>query len=71
MAELSRKGTPVILISSGPFVNLAKAQAQVFAIPNLMVIAIPHPLGGIALSEVYGRAQVAAGHIAGILKAKP
>ena len=70
MAELSRRGTAVMLISSGPFINLARAQAQVFGIPGLSLIEIPHPLGGIRLAEVRARAEVAATEILRILKTK-
>jgi hypothetical protein len=39
--------------------RLGKAQSRVFGTPDLPLILIPHPLGGISLEKVEARAEVA------------
>ena len=59
MAELRKRGIISAVICSGPFVKLGKAQARTFGVPDLPLVEIPHPLGGIALNNVKQRADVA------------
>ncbi len=56
MAELRRRGPMTALICSDAFLNLARTQARVFGVPDMPLIVIPHPLGGIAMAEVKSRA---------------
>ncbi|MGE5527029.1 MAG: hypothetical protein ACM3SS_25175 [Rhodospirillaceae bacterium] len=57
MAQLTLRGVPAAVICSTPFRNLGTAQAKVFGVPDLPLVMIPHPLGGIALSDVQQRAD--------------
>lgn len=57
MAQLTLRGVPAAVICSTPFRNLGQAQAKVFGVPDLPLVMIPHPLGGIALADVQGRAS--------------
>lgn len=59
MAELRRRGLVTAVICSGPFLKLGRNQARTFGVPDLPLIEITHPLGGIALDEVRERAQQA------------
>jgi len=59
MAELRKRGLVTAVICSGPFLKLGQAQARVFGVPDLPLIVIPHPLGGLAIGDVRGRADVA------------
>jgi hypothetical protein len=59
MAQLQQRGLRVAVICSGPFLKLGRTQAQIFGAPDLPIIAIPHPLGGIGIEQVEGRAHVA------------
>lgn len=59
MAELRRRGLVTAVVCSGPFMKLGRTQAKVFGVPDLPLLEIPHPLGGIQLDEVKGRADVA------------
>lgn len=59
MAELRRRGLVTAVVCSGPFMKLGRTQAKVFGVPDLPLLEIPHPLGGIKLEEVKGRADVA------------
>ena len=68
MAELRKRGLVTAIICSGPFEQLGRAQVRVFGVPDLPLIVIPHPLGGISLEEVKGRAAVAAPQFIGLLK---
>jgi len=68
MCELAKKGIPAAVICSAPFVTLAKAQARVFGAPDLPLVVIPHPLGGISQEEIQGRALHAVPQIVELIK---
>jgi hypothetical protein len=57
MCELRKRGLTTAVIVSGPFLNLGKNQSRVFGVPDLPLLLIPHPLGGLSLEQVEGRAQ--------------
>jgi hypothetical protein len=57
MAELSKRGLATGVICSTPFEKLGQAQARVFGAPDLPLVMIPHPLGGIRIEEVRARAE--------------
>ena len=60
MCELRKRGLTTAVISSGPFLKLGRTQAKTFGVPELPILEITHPLGGIALAEVEARAKQAA-----------
>lgn len=68
MAELRRRGVLTVVICSEPFLKLGKNQARVFGVPDLPLIVIPHPLGGISLDEVKARAENALPHLVALLR---
>ena len=68
MTELRKRGLGVAVICSGPCLKLGQAQARVFGVPDLPMIVIPHPLGGISLDEVRSRAEVAIPKVVDLLK---
>jgi hypothetical protein len=59
MAQLRKRGLVTAVIYSGPFLQLGKNQARTFGVPDLPLLEIPHPLGGISIEQVQGRAEVA------------
>jgi hypothetical protein len=59
MCELRKRGLVAAVICSDPFLKLAQAQARVFGVPDLRLVVIPHPLGGIELAGVMARADAA------------
>ena len=59
MAELRKRGLVTAVICSDPFLKLGQAQAKTFGVPDLPLLRIPHPLGGIGIEQVQGRAEVA------------
>ncbi len=59
MAELRKRGLRTGVICSTPFEKLGQAQAKVFGAPDLPLVMIQHPLGGIQMDEVRARAQQA------------
>ena len=59
MSELRKRGLVTAVICSDPFMKLGKTQAKVFGVPDLPLVQIPHPLGGLSLEQVEGRALVA------------
>ena len=59
MAELRKRGLITAVVCSDPFMKLGEAQARTFGVPDLPLLRIPHPLGGINLEQVKGRAEAA------------
>ncbi|MDH3314616.1 MAG: hypothetical protein OER43_02450 [Gammaproteobacteria bacterium] len=59
MARLRQRGLVTAVVCSGPFIKLGRTQAKVFGVPDLPLLEIAHPLGGLGLEEVNGRADVA------------
>jgi len=68
MTELRKRGLGAAVICSVPFLKLGQAQARVFGVPDLPLIVIPHPLGGISLDDVRSRAEVAIPKVIDLLK---
>jgi hypothetical protein len=58
MAELRKRGIVTAVICSTPFMKLGKTQARTFGVPELPLLEIPHPLGGLTLDNVKERAEV-------------
>jgi hypothetical protein len=59
MAELRKRGLVTAVVCSDPFLKLGQAQAKTFGVPDLPLLRIPHPLGGIGLEQVKGRVDAA------------
>ena len=68
MAELRKRGLTTTVICSEPFLKLGQAQSRVFGVPDLPLVVIPHPLGGISLEQVEGRALVAIPQVIDLIK---
>ena len=68
MAELRKRGLVAAVICSDPFLKLGKAQARVFGVPDLPLVMIAHPLGGLSLEQVQGRALAAIPQVAELIK---
>ena len=68
MAELSKRGLVAAVVCSGPFLRLGQNQARVFGVPELPLVVIPHPLGGVDLDAVRERADVATRAIVKLIK---
>lgn len=59
MSELRKRGLATAVVCSDPFIKLGKTQAMVLGTPDLPLVIIPHPVGGLALEGVKERAMVA------------
>lgn len=59
MTQISQRGKPAILICSEPFAMLAKVQARIDGVPNLAMVQIDHPLGGMNSAIVHERVEQA------------
>lgn len=59
MAELRKRGLITAVVCSDPFMKLGQAQARTFGVPDLPLLRIPHPLGGIDLENVKTRVAAA------------
>jgi hypothetical protein len=70
MAALQRRGLAAAVICSDPFLKLGQTQARIFGAPELPLVVIPHPLGGLALEDVKGRAAVAVEKLVALIKAR-
>ena len=68
MVQLRKRGLAAAVICSDAFLRLAQNQSRVFGVPDLPLIVIPHPLGGLALGEVHKRADVAIPQVLRVLQ---
>jgi hypothetical protein len=59
MAQLTKRGLIAAVVCSDSFMKLGAAQAKVFGVPDLPLLRIPHPLGGLSIEKVSERASVA------------
>ena len=59
MSELRKRGLATTVVCSEPFVKLGTTQASVLGTPDLPLVIIKHPLGGLSLDKVEERAKVA------------
>jgi hypothetical protein len=59
MAQLTKRGVLAAVVCSDSFMKLGTAQAKVFGVPNLPLLQIKHPLGGLDMEKVRERAAVA------------
>jgi len=69
MTALAKRGLTAAVICSEPFRALGKNQARVFGEPDLALVMIPHPLGGLSIEQVQGRALVAIPQVVELIKA--
>ena len=70
MCELRKRGLLTAVIVSEPFLKLGKNQSRVFGVPDLPLLLIPHPLGGLSLAQVEGRAGHAFPQVVSLIKEK-
>ena len=68
MSELRKRGLVTAVVVSEPFIKLGTTQSKVFGTPDLPLIKIPHPLGGLSLEQVEGRAHVAVPQVVKLIK---
>jgi len=68
MSELRKRGVITAVICSEPFKKLGTAQSRVFGTPNLPLIMIPHPLGGLSIEQVGARAEIAIPQILAVIR---
>ena len=68
MCELRKRGLTTAVIYSGPFLKLGRTQAKTFGVPELPLLEITHPLGGISLDDVKARAAQAAPQFAELIR---
>ena len=59
MIEVRRRGVPSAVICSKPFLQLGRTQSRVLGVPDLPLIVVEHPLGGISMDDVKARADAA------------
>ena len=59
MAELRKRGLLTAVVTSTAFRKLGETQAKIFGVPDLPLLVIEHPLGGLGIDAVKARADVA------------
>jgi hypothetical protein len=68
MAELRKRGRLAAVVCSTTFQKLGETQAKIFGVPDLPLLVIPHPLGGLSLEAVEGRAEVATPQLISLIR---
>ena len=70
MAELTKRGRIAAVVCSDAFMKLGAAQAKTLGVPDLPLLQIRHPLGGLQLDKVKERAAVALAQLLELVKEK-
>jgi hypothetical protein len=70
MAQLTKRGLIAAVVCSDSFMKLGSAQAKVFGVPDLPLLKITHPLGGLTMEQVRERAAVALPQLIKFIKEK-
>ena len=70
MAQLTKRGLIAAVVCSDTFMKLGSAQAKVFGVPDLPLLMIQHPLGGLSLEKVAMRAEAAWPQLLKVVKEK-
>ena len=68
MAQLTKRGLIAAVVCSDSFMKLGTAQAKVFGVPDLPLLRIQHPLGGLNMNKVRERAAVAVPQLLKVVK---
>jgi hypothetical protein len=63
MTRIRKAGVAAMVICSTPFIGLAKSQARINGVPDLQIVRIDHPLGGLDEQAVRGRFDAAIAQI--------
>jgi hypothetical protein len=70
MAQLTKRGLIAAVVCSDTFMKLGSAQAKVFGVPDLPLLKIQHPLGGLQMDKVRERAAIALPQFLKVVKEK-
>jgi hypothetical protein len=70
MAQLTKRGLIAAVVCSDTFMKLGTAQAKVFGVPDLPLLKIEHPLGGLSMEKVRERAAIALPQLLKMVKEK-
>jgi hypothetical protein len=70
MAQLTKRGLIAAVVCSDSFMKLGTAQAKTFGVPDLPLLQIKHPLGGLQMDKVKERASVALPQLLEMVKEK-
>jgi hypothetical protein len=68
MTQMHKRGVLAAVICSDPFRTLGTTQARVLGVPALPLVMIAHPLGGLSIEQVEGRALVAIPQVIKLIK---
>ena len=68
MAEIRKRGRLAAVVCSTAFQKLGEAQAKIFGVPDLPLLVIQHPLGGLDIDSVKARAEVATPQFVQLIK---
>jgi hypothetical protein len=68
MAELRKRGLVTAVVCSTAFQKLGQTQAKIFGVPDLPLLIIPHPLGGLDIDSVRARAEVASPQLVKLIR---
>jgi len=68
MAQLTKRGLIAAVVCSDTFMKLGSAQAKVFGVPDLPLLKIQHPLGGLNMDKVIERAAIALPQLLNVMR---
>ena len=68
MSELRKRGLVTAVVCSDAFRNLGRTQAKVFGVPDLPLLIVEHPLGGLDIDSVRARADAASPQLVELIR---
>ena len=68
MSELRKRGLVTAVVCSDAFRNLGRTQAKVFGVPDLPLLIVEHPLGGLDVDSVRARADAASPQLVSLIR---
>ena len=70
IGDVRGRGLIAAVVCSDQFMRLGTAQAKVFGVPDLPLLQIAHPLGGLGMDKVRERAAVALPQLLKVIREK-
>ena len=64
---LERRGVPTVTLATGEFEQLSRLQARAMGFPELRVMTIEHPLGGVPAEQALEKADAAASAVSAMI----
>ena len=66
--NFEKQGIPAVAVVTEPFIETAKAVAELNGMPGYPFVVVPHPFGSLDVAMVHARADAAFARIVALLR---